>query len=96
MPAAAASSMAVFIEDEYPPPPHEFEVRSTPIFVAYAMDLIPSERYPPPDPPRNLSPTIETFQLTPTTPLPLFPTAPIVPAQCVPCELSSCGLLSLL
>ena len=28
---------------------------------------------------------METFQQTPTTPLPLFPTPPIVPAQCVPC-----------
>ena len=70
--------------EEYPPPPHELDVRSTPIFVAYAIDLTPSERNPPPLPLRNLIPTMETSQQTPTTPLPLFPTPPIVPAQCVP------------
>ena len=31
-------------------------------------------------------------QLTPTTPIPLFPTAPMVPAVCVPCPASSIGL----
>ena len=39
---------------------------------------------------------IETFQLTPTTPEPLLPTAPIVPATCVPCPWSSIGSASLL
>ena len=33
---------------------------------------------------RNLQAAIRTFQLTPTTPTPLSPTAPIVPATCVP------------
>ena len=31
------------------------------------------------------------FQVTPTTPMPLLPTAPIVPAVCVPWPLSSIG-----
>ena len=36
---------------------------------------------------------MRTVQFTPTTPLPLLPTAPIVPDVCVPCEklLSSSG-----
>ena len=32
-----------------------------------------------------------TFQLTPTTPTPLLPTAPMMPATCVPWALSSIG-----
>ncbi len=37
---------------------------------------------------------IWTFQATPATPRPLLPTAPIVPAQCVPWLWSSIGLPS--
>ena len=33
---------------------------------------------------RNLMPISWVVQLTPTTPMPLFPTAPIVPETCVP------------
>ena len=39
---------------------------------------------------------IETCQLMPATPMPLLPTAPIVPETCVPWPLSSIGLESLL
>ena len=39
---------------------------------------------------------ILTFQLTPTTPMPLSPTAAIVPELCVPWPWSSKGSLSLL
>jgi hypothetical protein len=46
--------------------------------------------------PRNLSPISDTFQATPATPTPLFPTAPIVPATCVPWPWSSNGSASLL
>ena len=39
---------------------------------------------PKPSAPMNLMATIFTSQFTPTTPMPLLPTAPIVPATCVP------------
>ena len=39
---------------------------------------------PRPSLPRNFTAMIRTFQLTPTTPVPLSPTAPIVPATWVP------------
>ena len=45
---------------------------------------------------RRRGPTIWTFQLTTATPMPLLPTAPMVPATWVPWPLSSKGLLSLL
>src|SRR5713226_2434377 len=46
-----------------------------------------------PDPPafRNLAPMILAVQFTPATPMLLFPTAPMVPEQCVPWLLSSSG-----
>ena len=69
---------------------------STPICVPYATASVASEMVPLPELLRNLSPTSETCQHTPTTPLPLFPTPPTVPAQWVPCRWSSIGLLSLL
>ena len=40
---------------------------------------------------KNLQGISLTFQLTPTTPTPLLPTAPMVPATCVPWPLSSIG-----
>ena len=75
--------MAFLSDCEYPPPPQEFEVRSTPILVAYSIDLMASEVEPPHGPKKRI-PTIFTFQQTPVIPTPLFPTAPIVPAQWVP------------
>ena len=39
---------------------------------------------PLPSAPRNFSGMIDTCQFTPATPTPLSPTAPIVPATCVP------------
>ena len=44
---------------------------------------------------RNFKAMIETDQLTPATPWPLLPTAPIVPETCVPWLLSSIGSPSL-
>src|SRR5512134_2716822 len=53
-----------------------------------------SDELPDPAAFRNLSGMILTFQLTPETPAPLLPTAPIVPATWVPWLLSSNGSLS--
>src|SRR6266516_4775751 len=47
---------------------------------------------PDPDALMNFSPMMRVVQLTPVTPTPLFPTAPIVPDVCVPWPLSSAGL----
>ncbi len=65
---------------------------------AYWMALAISDSHPPslPDPlaSRTFKAISLTLQQTPATPLALFPTAPIVPAQCVPCPASSSGILS--
>ena len=45
------------------------------------MHRMPLERLPDPVLSRNLHASSFTFQLTPATPTPLFPTAPIVPAR---------------
>ena len=50
--------------------------------IASAVDPLPPEF-------RNLHPIMETSQLTPVTPRLLSPTAPIVPAVCVPWPWSS-------
>ena len=44
-----------------------------------------------PDPPAPMtrSAISRVVQFTPVTPRPLFPTAPIVPATCVPCPCAS-------
>ena len=44
---------------------------------------------------RNLRAMMRVFHATPATPTPLFPTAPMVPAQWVPWLLSSIGSASL-
>jgi len=64
-----------------------------PILFAYRMAAIASDTYPFPDELRNLRGIIFAFQQTPVIPMLLFPTAAIVPAQCVPWPLSSIGLL---
>ena len=46
---------------------------------------------PPPPALKNLSPMMLAVQLTPTTPTPLLPSAPMVPETCVPWLLSSLG-----
>ena len=61
--------------------------------VAYSIASTASEVRPPHGP-RNLNVARLTSQLTPTTPMPLSPTAPIVPATWVPCPSSSHGKLS--
>src|SRR5712664_2177937 len=40
---------------------------------------------------KNLAATMFVAQVVPATPAPLLVTAPIVPATCVPCRLSSSG-----
>ena len=46
--------------------------------------------------PKNFNAMILVVHATPATPMPLFPTAPIVPATWVPWPLSSIGSPSLL
>src|SRR5262245_15592096 len=53
--------------------------------------LIASAVVPVPLASRNFDAMIRVVQLTPTTPLPLLPRAPIVPDTCVPWPLSSHG-----
>ena len=62
----------------------------------YSRQSIASAVVPEPEALRNLHAMRRTVQLTPTTPRPLFPTAPIVPATWVPWWLSSMGSESLL
>ena len=62
----------------------------------YSRQSIASLVGPDPEAFRNLHAMRRTVQLTPTTPTPLFPTAPIVPATWLPWSLSSKGLESLL
>ena len=81
---------------EKPPPPQLLLVRRTPIMVAYSMASTASAVEPLPPAFRNFSPMIWTSQITPATPMPLFPTAPMVPEQWEPWPLSSMGSLSLL
>ena len=55
------------------------------------MALIASAVVPLPLASRNFTPMMLAVQLTPTTPTPLPPSAPIVPDTCVPWPLSSIG-----
>ena len=48
------------------------------------IDFTASAKFPEPPPVRNFTGRILTFQATPATPIPLLPTAPMVPEQCVP------------
>src|SRR6267378_5066974 len=57
--------------------------------MAPAVEPLPPES-------RNFAPMMLASQLTPTTPTPLLPTAPIVPDTCEPWLLSSSGLHVLL
>ena len=66
-----------------------------PLLFAYSTADTASAVVPLPNQSRNLSGMIRTFQFTPATPVALLPSAPIVPATCVPCPWSSNGLLSL-
>ena len=53
-------------------------------WTANSIALIAPARLPPPFALRNLSPMMLATQLTPATPVPLLPTAPMVPETCVP------------
>src|SRR3981081_689704 len=55
------------------------------------MASMASPTEPEPDASRNFSAMIRVVQLTPVTPMLLFPTAPIVPDVCVPWPASSAG-----
>src|SRR5712691_9655246 len=86
---------------EKPPPPQLFESTRTltPAILALtakSMALIASAVVPLPAEFRNFSPMMRVVQFTPTTPTPLFPTAPMVPETCEPWLLSSRGLHVLL
>src|SRR5713226_3732254 len=91
---------------ENPPPPQLLESTRTlaPAVSAKAalacttnsMALIAPSVVPDPPAFRNLAPMILAVQFTPATPMLLFPTAPMVPEQCVPWLLSSSGLQVLL
>ena len=59
--------------------------------IANSMPLIASAIEPPPSALRNLMPMIRVVQFTPATPSWLLPTAPMVPATCVPWLWSSIG-----
>ena len=97
LPAATTKSMPAWPEARItsssawlkPPPPQLLLVTRTftpvaRIAVAYSRHSIASDVQPLPSESRNLSAMIRTFQLTPATPIPLSPTAPIVPATWVP------------
>ncbi|OQB36377.1 MAG: hypothetical protein BWY05_01071 [Euryarchaeota archaeon ADurb.Bin165] len=78
------ASMASLSDCEYPVPLQEFEITEAPLRLAYSIAEIASEMYPDPFSFRNLSGMIFTFHAVPATPIPLLPTAAMVPAQCVP------------
>ena len=90
-PAAPAAAMASSSVREYGPPPQELLVTRMPMRVAYWSASTAPETGPLPPAPRNLSTTIFACQTTPETPSPLFPTAAMMPAVCVPWPLSSRG-----
>src|SRR5262245_10858282 len=60
--------------------------------MAKSIALIASAVDPDPEESRNFNPMMRVVQFTPTTPAPLFPTAPMVPDVCVPWPWSSIGL----
>src|SRR5215467_2100723 len=66
------------------------------IVLTYSKQAMAPSVVPCPLASKNLQDISLTFQLTPTTPTLLFPTAPIVPPTCVPWPLSSIGSESLL
>src|SRR5262249_23351371 len=64
---------------------------AAPAWITNWIASMASATVPTPVASRNFAAIIVAVQLTPATPLPLFPTAPIVPATCVPWPLSSYG-----
>ena len=97
MPAAATKRMSCWLAllitsssaFENGPPPQLLERTRTltpPIFActAKSMASMASAVVPEPLAPMNFRAMSDTSQLTPATPTPLLPTAPIVPATCVP------------
>src|SRR5207248_9385572 len=93
-PKASTSDIAFLSSWLKPPPPQELLVRrmfKPPCFKALTFwkQRTASEVYPLPFEPRNLHEMSLTCQLSPAMPTPLLATAPIVPAQWVPCPKSS-------
>src|SRR5262249_30493415 len=104
LPAAATNMMsfalALLISSssawlKAPPPQELLRTRTlTPAILAWtakSIAVMASAVLPEPPASRNLRPIKVTVQLTPTTPAPLFPTAPIVPETWLPWLLSSRG-----
>src|SRR5436305_11803614 len=94
---APAALIAFRSACENPPPPQELlrtRMLTPACFAetAQLIALIASLVEPEPFAFRNFRPVSLTLQLTPTTPVPLSPTAPIVPETCVPWSLLSAGL----
>ena len=100
MPAVLASSMAFSSACEKPVPPQLFDstrrldaLPSTAFAcTANSIARIPLATVPEPVESRNRSPIMLVVQLTPLTPAPLLPTAPMVPETCVPWSFWSIGL----
>src|SRR6266568_3274793 len=81
---------------EKPPPPQELlrtRTLTPACFARTAQSMAETAPLVEPEPLalRNLSAISRVVGLTPITPRPLFPTAPIVPETCVPWRLSSIG-----
>src|SRR5262245_51701533 len=101
MSAAAAWLIASRSAADQEPPPQLAEstrtfapavpAKAALMSMANSMALMASEVLPEPLESRNLTAMMLAVQLTPATPLPLLPTAPIVPATWVPWLLSSRG-----
>ena len=80
LPALLATVIASYKAWELAPPPQLLLVILKPIWLAYKIALTALSAVPEPLASKNLIAAILAFQFTPTTPSPLFPTAPIVPA----------------
>jgi hypothetical protein len=93
-PFASVSPIVSRSACETSPPPHELFRIGTPFARAYRIALIASSVVPEPSAPKNFSGMIRELHVTPATPRALLPVAATVPATCVPCPLSSVGLLS--
>ena len=79
-----ALSIASFSPASYAVPPHEQDRMSAPLETAQLMALISSTVVPNPVSFKALIAMIFAFQQIPVTPMLLFPTAAMIPAQWVP------------
>ena len=82
--SAEEESITSFNACDSPGPLNEHEIIGIPFWVAYNIADIASDVYPLPFESRNFKGMIFRFQPTPAVPIPLFPIAARVPAQCVP------------